>query len=354
MKITFLLHVTEIGGGVRVVFEYANRLTERGHDVTIVYPLIDKKSIKSKLNSVINMTKYISPFHNHYPKWFDLKAKLLPVPTFKEKYIPDADIIVATWWETAYYVSSYEKNKGKKFYLIQHYETWGGPPDKVKKTYTMGLHNIVISSWIKEKLENLGADIDAIILNGVNFNDFYPDKKMKKDDELRVLMPYRVEKWKGISDGVKAFKLVKEKFNNIKLVTFGPKPLEGELPEDVEFHVYPTGNELRKLYNSCDIFLFPSHCEGFGLPPMEAMACELPVVSTDVGAIKDIALPGKTALVSNPYEPIDLSKNIIKLIKNESLRKEIAKSGYEYIKQFNWVTATDKLEELFKKYNEGE
>lgn len=344
MKITFLLPYIGIGGGVKVVFEYANRLTERGHDVTIIYPLINKNS---KLNSIINITRYISPFHDYYKKYFDLNAKILPVPTLKEKYIPDADIIVATWWETAYYVSSYKRNKGEKFYLIQHYETWGGPKDKVEKTYTMGLHNIVISNWIKEKLKNLGSDVDATILNGIDLNEFYPVKKEETKD-IRILMPYRKEKWKGIADGLNAFKLVKERYNNVKLVMFGPKPLKEELPNYIEFHFYPTGNELRTVYNSCDIFLFPSHCEGFGLPPMEAMACGLPVVTTDVGAINDITIPGKTALVSKPFEPDNLAANLIKLIENESLRKKIAESGHNYIKQFNWITATDKLEKLFK------
>lgn len=353
MKITFLIHAsgTSVGGGVKVVFEYANRLTERGHDVKIIYPLVNSES---KLKSIINITRFISPFHDIYPKWFNLKATLLPVPTFKEKYIPKADIIVATWWKTAYSVSTFEETKGEKFYLIQHYETWGGPEEDVKRTYNLGLHNVVISNWIKKKIKSIGANVDDLILNGVNFDEFYPDKKNTQKDKIRILMPYRLENWKGVEDGLKAFEIIKEKCNNVMLVMFGPKPKKGELNDCIEFHSYPTGEKLKDLYNSCDIFLFPSRCEGFGLPPIEAMACKLPVVTTDVGAVKDYTLPGKTALVSKPLEPHNLAKNAIKLIENENLRNEIAEAGYEYVKQFNWNVATDKLENLFKNYIEVE
>jgi len=59
------------------------------------------------------------------------------VPTFRERWIPKGDIIVATWWSNAYDVNSYDLDRGEKFYFIRHYETWGGPEDLVNKTYTL-------------------------------------------------------------------------------------------------------------------------------------------------------------------------------------------------------------------------
>ena len=344
MKINFVLPFIGLSGGVKVVFEYANLLTEEGHDVKVIYPFIDKGS---KLKSIIKLINSINPLHNSSVKWFDLKATLLPVPTLNERFIPDADIIVATWWETAHIISDYKPRKGEKFYLIQSYEDWGGPKEEVDDSYKLGLHNIVISNWLKYKIESVGGSINKLIFNGVDFNEFYPDKKTKSTNEIRILMPYRPAKLKGMEDGLKAIELVRNKHKNIKLVLFGPEP-NIKLPDFVEFHVYPISGELRELYNSCDLFLFPSHFEGFGLPPMEAMACKIPVATTNVGAIPDYTIPGKTALVSEPHSPQDLAENLIKLIDDKNLRSSIAKAGYEYIQQFNWESSKNKLENLFK------
>ena len=353
MKIVFVLSEIGLSGGVKVVFEYANRLQERGHDVSVIYPLFPMRGkakwfdVKKLVNRVLRVIVNLK--HGNHVDWFNLKANLIRVPVISEKNIPDADIIVATWWETAYYIKGYSRNKGKKFYLIQHYEIWGGPKEKVDKTYRLGLHNIVISNWLKNILESLGTKVEAVILNGVNSDEFYPEYVERDDSKIRILMPYRSQEWKGIKDGLKALEIVKGDHENVRLVMFGPKPRKGELFKGVEFHLQPTQNELRRIYNSCDIFVFPSCCEGFGLPPMEAMACKCAVVTTNVGAVPEYTIPRKTALVSPPDDAKDLAKNIIRLIENDKERRKIAENGYNHIKQFTWDKATDQLERVFKR-----
>ncbi|GAH78739.1 unnamed protein product, partial [marine sediment metagenome] len=241
---------------------------------------------------------------------------------------PDADIVVATWWATAYYVSRYSKSKGEKFYFIQHYEIWGGPEEKVTNTYKLGLHNFVHSTWLKNILQDkVGAKIEAVIPHAPDREQFYPEDMERNNDTIRVLIPYRRAKWKGIEDGIKAFEIAREKYPDIQLVMFGP--LRGEdIPKYVEFHQRPSNDRLRKIYNSCDIFLFPSHCEGFGTPPMEAMTCKCAVVATAVGGIPDYTIPGETALLSPPRSPQLLAENLIKLIEDRELLRRISEAGY--------------------------
>lgn len=359
MKIVFLLRSLGISGGVRVVFEHANRLQKRGHEVHIVYPILPPSfsSQKWKLDFYNLKRLYwkikffiINLVRPNRVDWFPLKVKLIKVPTFCEKYIPKADVIVATRWETAYEVKKYGLDKGEKFYFIQHYETWCGPEDKVNTTYKLGLHNIVVSNWIKNILrEKLNARVEAVVPNGINLEEFYPEKKSRERKPVRILMAYRELEWKGIDDGIKAFEIAKQKHPDIQLVMFGPEPNK-KLPPYVEFHESPYGERLRKIYNSADIFVFPSHYEGFGLPPMEAMACKLAVVTTKVGGVPDYTIPGKTALVSEPHDIKALAENIIRLIENPDERKKIAENGYNYIQKFSWDRATDKLEKIFKEY----
>lgn len=352
MKITFILPNLEMSGGPKVVFEYANRLHNRGHDVSVVYPLIPMRAGAKTYNirTLASRAKEAITrlMQSTRVEWFDLKANLIRVPTLADRYIPRADIVVATWWATAYHVSRYSNSKGEKFYLVQHYEIWGGAEEEVNNSYTLGLRIIVISTWLKNILQNkLNAKIEALIPDAVDLNEFYPESVERSGDTIRILIPYRKERWKGIEDGIGAFRMARENHPNIQLVMFGPKP-DKDVPEYVEFHEQPYGDRLRRIYGSCDILVFPSHVEGFGLPPMEAMLCKCGVVTTNVGAVPDYAIPGETALVSPSREPELLAENIMKLVEDEGLRKRIAEAGYKHVIQnFSWEKSTDALEQTF-------
>lgn len=346
MKITFIAPGIGISGGVKAIFEFANHLRERGHDVSVVYPRPRLRwvSIRGVVGHVLVRMGW-----GNKVDWFDLKARLTRVPALTEKYIPDGDVVVATLWRTAYDVSKYGKSKGEKFYLVQHYETWCGPEAEVNQTYRLGLHNVVNSTWLKDILENkLKVPVEALILHAPDWTQFYPEPAPKSHDHVRVLMLYHRDEWKGSADGIKAYEIARRKCPNLQLVMFGLARGK-DVPEYAEFHASPHGEKLRKIYNSSDIFVFPSHYEGFGMPPMEAMACKVAVVATEVGAIPEYSISGKTALLSPPHRPELLAESIIKLAEDEKLRKGLAEAGYEHIRNFTWDKATDQLEQVFKK-----
>lgn len=351
MRITFIIPSVRIAGGVRVVFEYANRLKERGHNVSIVYPLIPL-SFGSKWYHWKRGLGWGGRFLRNFKRnskvdWFDVKANLKMVPSLSEKYIPEGDIIVATAWPTAYYVDDYPECKGEKVYFIQHYEGWSGPQDKVNKTYKLPLRKIVISSWLKDLMEKRFQErVEGIVMDGINLDQFYNSHK-EYNEKKRILMYYSKWKWKGAQDGIRAFEIAKEKCPELQLVMFGLHKGH-DVPSYAEFHKRPTGERLRKLYCSCDIFLYSSRCEGFGLPPMEAMACKCAVVATNVGAVPDYTIPGKTALVSPPGDPTSLAQNLISLLNDNQRLKDFSIAGYEYIKEFSWEESTRKLEKLFE------
>jgi len=351
MRITFLLPSTGMCGGVKAVFEFANHLKRMNHDACVVYPLIPLNSGRRGSNIKVFAGRVkgvvLNLLRGNRVDWFDLKAKLIRIPQLKERYIPDADIVVATWWETAYIVEKLGPKKGKKFYLVQHYETWGGPKEEVENSYKLGLKIIVNSTWLKNMLWNeLKVKSDALILHAPGREQFYQEEASKNGGALRILMPYRQEKWKGIGNGLKAVEIVRKKYNNIKLVMFGVAGVN--IPSGTEFYERPDNNKLRNIYNSCDIFVYPSTFEGFGMPPMEAMACGIPTVLTNVGAVPDYAIAGQTALVSEPGDIEGMAKNIIYLIEHDAERKKIAENGYNHIKQFTWENSAEQLEHFFQ------
>lgn len=340
VKITWIFNDVEISGGVKSVFCISNCLVERGHEVNIIYPLIPMEITPKKV--ITKGYKAIAIFkkRSRGGLWFDLKANLIRVPYLSNCFIPDADVIIATWWETAYVVKKLSPSKGKKFYFIQHYETWGGAKDKVDGSYRLGLNNIVNSQWTKEQVEAVGGKVVSKIFHAPDWGQF-KEVYVGRHEGIRILMQYRKDAWKGIDDGILAFVIAHSQHNDTQLVMFGRE--KGDVPDWVEFHVNPTNEELNLLYRSCDIFLFSSVVEGFGMPPMEAMCCKLPVVTTKVGVVSEFSVDDEIALVSEPNNPQGLVDNLVKLIGDGNLRKKIGLAGYDYVKKFTWESATNQL-----------
>jgi glycosyltransferase involved in cell wall biosynthesis len=122
------------------------------------------------------------------------------------------------------------------------------------------------------------------------------------------------------------------------------------LPEWIRFAESPSDGELRRLYSDASVFVCPSWVEGFGLTPMEASACGCAVVATNVGALPDYAVDGRSILATPPRDPHALASAVIRLIDNDEERRSIAKCGNVYVKRFTWDKATVQLEGILKKH----
>lgn len=360
MRITFSLPITPgLAGGYKVVFQYSNKLVERGHRVTIIYPA---QRADADPQAWLGTQAHLRFLKHRWTRlrnprvvdWFQLnpQVRLVEVPTLAERYIPDADIVVATLWSTAPWVKGYSARKGRKFHLIQHYETVMGDKESVDATWRLPLRKIVIATWLRELAEKqFGVTVYDLIINGIDFHEFYNDQK-EEHNPLRIGMMYHGEPWKGSADGIAAFEIARDRHPGIRLSMFGVYPPDLPLPEYIEFHRRPFGERLRLLYCSFDIFLSPSWIEGCQAPPAEAMACKCAVVATNVGCIPDYAIAGETALVSPPRDPTHLAENLVALLDDSILRNRLAQAGYVRIREFTWDKATDKLEAAFARARE--
>lgn len=346
MKITFLIPHVNISGGVKIILGYADRLAKKRHEVTVICPQPTFVIRKIKGLPIIYPKRSVMNFLKYKPAWIDVTANIKYVPSYEEKYIPDADIIVATAWQTAPYVKDYSLKKGKKFYLIQGYESEiFGSKEEVHKTYAYPLKKIVVANWLKVLLKEKFNEDSELIPNPIDIDVFYPTGEKRSNKNKRICMLHHTSKWKGVPDGVRAFEIAQQEYPEIQLVMFGAH--KKIINYEYEYHYKPINDELREIYNSCDIFLCPSWREGFGLPSAEAMACKCALVTTDNGGCRDYAIHEKTALVSPPKNPERLAENLMRLLDDEDLLKRIAQNGYEHIKQFTWDKAVDKMEKVF-------
>ena len=265
MRVTFVLPLagTHPIGGFKVVYEYANYLAGRGHKVSVVHPAIFRKDRNFGEIGWKDRAKAISLYlrqrvaGGYRPDgWFKVSAevRLLWVPSLAERWVPDGDAVVATAWETAEWAAAYGARKGRKFYLIQHLETWSGPEERVLKTWRMPLEKIVIAQWLKATAEEMGERAH-LIHNGLDFDRFYVTRAIEGRDPRQVLMLFHSLEWKGTKDGLRAFELAREDMAELKLRVFGLGDRPGDLPAEVEFYKNPTQERLRELYNEAAVFV---------------------------------------------------------------------------------------------------
>ena len=109
--------------------------------------------------------------------------------------------------------------------------------------------------------------------------------------------------------------------------------------------------ELDSLYKNASLYVFPSLSEGFGLPPLEAMARGLPVVSSNATCLLEIL--GDAALYFNPLDIDDMAKKIRKALLDKNLRKKLIKKGFEQIKKYDWGKMAKETLGLYKKITQN-
>src|SRR4051794_14610558 len=134
MKITFLMPAYMWGpsGGYRVVYEYANQLVSRGHEVAVVHPRrlkfrpLAQPTLRQRIRKFrLSLKELLFTPRIDWPP-IDKRVRLLYFPSLHDRHIPDGDVIFATAWNTAAPVMTCSPTKGEKCYLVQHYETWMG------------------------------------------------------------------------------------------------------------------------------------------------------------------------------------------------------------------------------------
>lgn len=106
------------------------------------------------------------------------------------------------------------------------------------------------------------------------------------------------------------------------------------LPDNVKHLGYVSDAELRALYEHAACFIFPSFYEGFGLPPLEAMACGCPVITSNAASLPEVC--GDAALYCDPYSPEDIAAKIVLAVGDTALQRDLRRKGLERVKLFTW------------------
>jgi glycosyltransferase involved in cell wall biosynthesis len=373
MKITFILPWAGMAGGVRVVAIYAELLQQRGHEVQVVCSHAPPaKSWRSWLQAITNRLKGKRP-----PSHFDHRSitpKVISAKHLRQGInVPDADIVVATWWETAAWVSQYPSSKGAKVYLIQHDERVfeGQPKQNVQATWCSPMHKIVISQWLADLVrQECGPEPVTLIPNSVDAKQFSAPPRGKQPLPTVGVM-YSNETWKGCDISLAAAELARRTIPDLQLIAFGAHPPSAKLPlpKQAQFFQSPNQSDIKDIYAQCDAWLFGSRLEGFGLPILEAMACRTPVIGTTAGAAPELLsedaglliearLPNQplseaTAEIRQTYPMSDADWGLVEAMAkaieqicqmSEQEWKTMSTLAYQKATGYTWDDATDRFE----------
>ena len=204
------------------------------------------------------------------------------------------------------------------------------------------------------KYFKLSNGLINIIYNGYNQSTFHAE--YEENSDLDILNKYKVKPGyilfvgyitpkKNLDTLLSALALLKKQGKlNCKLVIVGSKGyrysliknkiIELQLQENIVELGFVPDNELSAIYRNTSVFVYPSIYEGFGLPPLEAMACGCPVITSNTSSLPEVV--GDAGIMVDPYDVDGLADAMHEVLTNDGLRANMIKKGLERAKRFSW------------------
>ena len=360
MRITFVLPTVNMSGGIRVAAIYAKALTERGHEVVLISPPPKPLHWKKRLRALVQRRR--SPRQAGAPaSHLDglgldhrILARWRPVD---DGDAPDADLVIATWWETAEWVHALAPSKGRKVYFVQGHEVFPHlPVERCRATYRLPLHKIVIAAWLKEVMRSEYQDVNVdIVPNAVDRTQFHAEIRGRQPTPTIGFL-YADVALKGVDVALAAIAKVRQRRPDIRLLCFGSsRPAQvSALPPGTEFHHAPAQDSIRNLYARCDVWLTASRSEGFNLPAMEAMACRTPVVSTRTGWPVEAIVTGTNGVLVDVDDVEALAAGIEWVLSRSDVQwRQLSLNAYETVRSSSWAASADLFERALMRIHQA-
>jgi len=316
MKITFVLPTLSLTGGMRMLSIYTELLQKRGHKIFIVSTPPRQPTSIQQLRSLLGGRGWQSApkkEQSHFDK-VDVESRVLETYSpITDKDIPDADTIVATWWETAEGVAKLSPSKGTKVYFLEDYDAFDCvPKGRVESTWWLPMHKIAGSLWPADIARNQYGDLSvSLVPPTADTQQFYDPQSIAPQPRGKQLVPtvamyYTTTPGKGCDIAQKAFSIAAEKIPNFRLIAFGSgnTPHPNLRPDGTEYNKAPSPNQEKEFYSKCDAWLFSSRAEGFGLPIIEAKASACQLSALRMVRLRNYKLPWAAYLSSQKTQRI--------------------------------------------------
>ncbi|MCK6683776.1 MAG: glycosyltransferase family 4 protein [Thermoanaerobaculia bacterium] len=329
MKVVYAVESLDLSGGVRVIVQHAGALARLGHDVSIV--------------------------SRQYPTgWIDIDVPVSVTPRLDTSSIPPCDILVATWFPTV--LPCVRSRRGRVIvHFCQGYEgdhSYLRPRfDEVYEAYAQQAVKLVVSPALIERLEPLYPGEYFAVPPAIDTGAFRPERPRESPSvppAVGIAGPFEFD-LKGVAVCLQAAVLLEERGMKcrIRRVSQLPRsPEEGRIAPSADYVCSLPAGEMPAWYRSLDLFLFGSFPgEGLGLPPLEAMACGVPAVLTDIPSLRFVPDEAVTRVPAG--DPEALANAAFDLLTSRGLWRSRAISGAAFAGTLTVDAAARSLERTF-------
>jgi glycosyltransferase involved in cell wall biosynthesis len=258
---------------------------------------------------------------------------------------------------------------------FQNYRTYL----RTKRVIEAAKHVFAVSKSTKEDLINifrLPESKVSVVHNALDERFAFthsPDERKHVLERYQLKDPFvlysgKIRPHKNLQRLIEAFAVLKselvddDQYKNLKLIIIGDElskhqylrltVIRSGVQQDVRFFGFVPYHILRVFYQSAALFAFPSLYEGFGLPPLEAMANRTPVIASNTSSLPEVL--EEAAVLVNPENVFDIARGMKTILGDEALRQRLIQKGVQQVSKFSWKVAAEKVMETYHYVSTGE
>ena len=352
-KIVFLLPSLKNGGGNRVVIELSNQIVLQGYEVFIIYPNNSKDRCNYFINDSIKLIPVGELSYKKFPKLVNL-TKVLDYVNYN--FLDESPVIFTDPIMSLFSPIVRSRNK-YRFIQADDYKIFDDlhilrnrlllVVYKILTVFSYRYYDTKIifnSRYTFDRFVSVAKKKCPyrLVHPAINHAIFSLNRVGKKTTKPTIGIVARKHPWKGFVDFISALKQIDENLYSEVIVISHDDLTAFDLSGMMIFHP-ESDREIACLYNRIDVFVSTSWWEGFGLPPLEAMACGCAVIASKSGGVNEYACHDVNCLMYEPNNVGQLTACLNKILFDHDLRSNLILEGLRTSRLFSWKNSCNQL-----------